>query len=106
MIFSNHAKLLKAKALAKVSSADNITFLAPTDAQSYRATSEHARQYDAVFSNAVLHWCKRDPGGVLEGIKDLLKPGGRIAIEMGGHMNMIGADSPGYLQYKCPADVS
>jgi trans-aconitate methyltransferase len=93
MISSTHAKLLKAKALAKVSSAKNITFLPPTDAQSYRATAEHAGQYDAVFSNAVLHWCKRDPGGVLEGIKELLKPGGRMAIEMGGHMNMIGGNS-------------
>ncbi|KAF9485893.1 S-adenosyl-L-methionine-dependent methyltransferase [Pholiota conissans] len=47
-------------------------------------------KYDAVFSNAALHWCKRDPLGVLVGARKVLKPGGRIAAEMGGFMNVIG----------------
>ena len=46
--------------------------------------------YDAVFSNAALHWCKKNPKGVIEGAKRLLKPGGRFVIEMGGQMNCIG----------------
>lgn len=47
-------------------------------------------KFDAVFTNAALHWCKRDPAGVLLNAKDVLKPGGRIAGEMGGFMNCIG----------------
>lgn len=46
--------------------------------------------FDAVFSNATLHWCKRDPSGVLEGIKRVLKDGGRFVCEMGGHLNCVG----------------
>jgi len=53
-------------------------------------------KFDAVFSNAVLHWCKRDPGGVLESAKKVLKPGGRIVAEMGGFMNCIGVRSALY----------
>ncbi|CAA7260979.1 unnamed protein product [Cyclocybe aegerita] len=51
------------------------------------------REFDAVFSNAVLHWCKRNPSGVLDGMRKVLKPGGRIAVEMGGFMNVIGIRS-------------
>jgi len=50
-------------------------------------------KFDAVFTNAALHWCKRDPAGVLESAKRVLKPGGRIAGEMGGFMNCIGIRS-------------
>jgi len=46
--------------------------------------------FDAVFSNAALHWCKQDPRGVLDGAKRLLKDGGRFVCEMGGFMNCIG----------------
>lgn len=46
--------------------------------------------FDAVFSNAVLHWCKQNPRGVLDGAKRLLKVGGRFVCEMGGFMNCIG----------------
>lgn len=49
--------------------------------------------YDAVFSNAALHWCKQNPKGVIESAKRLLKPEGRFVIEMGGQMNCIG-ESP------------
>jgi SAM-dependent methyltransferase len=47
-------------------------------------------KFDAVFSNACLHWCKRDPKGVLESAKRVLIPGGRFVGEMGGYMNCIG----------------
>ncbi|KAJ6584668.1 S-adenosyl-L-methionine-dependent methyltransferase [Mycena capillaripes] len=50
-------------------------------------------KFDAAFSNATFHWCKRDPAGVLEGIKKILKPGGRLVVEMGGAMNCIGLRS-------------
>lgn len=43
--------------------------------------------FDAVFTNATLHWCKASPGGVLEGVKWLLKPGGRMVFEFGGFGN-------------------
>ncbi|KAF5382690.1 hypothetical protein D9615_002818 [Tricholomella constricta] len=52
--------------------------------------SQADQKFDTVFSNAALHWCKRDPSGVLESAKRVLKPGGRIVAEMGGFMNCIG----------------
>jgi len=42
-------------------------------------------EFDAVFSNAALHWMKREPDLVIAGVKRALKPGGRFAAEMGGH---------------------
>ena len=46
---------------------------------------EFDREFDAVFSNAALHWMKRDPDAVIAGVARALKPGGRFAAEMGGH---------------------
>ncbi|SDM33079.1 Methyltransferase domain-containing protein [Nonomuraea maritima] len=43
--------------------------------------------YDAVFSNAALHWMIRDPGAVITSVRDALKPGGRFVAEMGGAGN-------------------
>ena len=41
-------------------------------------------EFDAVFSNAVLHWIKRaDP--VIAGVHRALKPGGRFVAELGGY---------------------
>jgi trans-aconitate methyltransferase len=54
------------------------------------ASSVLEKSFDAVFSNAVLHWCKQNPQGVLDGAKRLLKVGGRFVCEMGGFMNCIG----------------
>src|SRR5262249_25677352 len=42
-------------------------------------------EFDAVFSNAALHWMKSDPDAVIAGVVRALKPGGRFAAEMGGH---------------------
>ena len=44
------------------------------------------REFDAVFSNAALHWM-RPPEAVLSGVRRALKPGGRFVGEMGGHTN-------------------
>ncbi len=43
-------------------------------------------EFDAVFSNAALHWM-RAPEKVLAGVHRALKPGGRFVAEMGGHNN-------------------
>jgi trans-aconitate methyltransferase len=43
------------------------------------------REFDAVFSNAALHWMKRDPDAVIQGVHRALRSGGRFAGEMGGH---------------------
>lgn len=45
-------------------------------------------EFDASFSNAALHWIKRDPDAVLAAVKRALKPGGRFAAEFGGHGNV------------------
>jgi len=44
-------------------------------------------QFDAVFSNAALHWM-REPDAVLVGVRRALKPGGRFVGEFGGHGNV------------------
>jgi SAM-dependent methyltransferase len=43
--------------------------------------------FDAVFSNAALHWMKQ-PEGVVEGVARALKPGGRFVGEFGGKGNV------------------
>ncbi|MBV9201832.1 MAG: class I SAM-dependent methyltransferase [Alphaproteobacteria bacterium] len=43
-------------------------------------------EFDAVFSNAALHWM-RDQEAVLAGVHRALKPAGRFVAEMGGHNN-------------------
>lgn len=51
------------------------------------ADGEHLRfvgEFDAVFSNAALHWMRR-PDAVIAGVRRALKPGGRFVAEMGGH---------------------
>lgn len=43
--------------------------------------------FDAVFSNAALHWMKR-PDAVIAGVARALRPGGRFVAEMGGAGNV------------------
>jgi trans-aconitate methyltransferase len=50
-----------------------------------RLTFEGA--FDAVFSNAALHWMP-DADAVLAGVRRALVPGGRFVGEMGGHGNV------------------
>jgi SAM-dependent methyltransferase len=40
-------------------------------------------EFDAVFSNAALHWMKR-PDAVIDGVWRALRPGGRFVAELGG----------------------
>jgi SAM-dependent methyltransferase len=44
-------------------------------------------EFDAVFSNAALHWV-RDQDAMLAGVRRALRPGGRFVAEMGGHGNI------------------
>lgn len=44
-------------------------------------------EFDAVFSNAALHWML-DPDAVIAGVHRGLKPGGRFVGEFGGHGNV------------------
>ena len=46
-----------------------------------------AQEFDAVFSNAALHWM-RAPELVVAGVARALKPGGRFVGEFGGHGNV------------------
>jgi len=45
-----------------------------------------SRHFDIAFSNAVLHWVK-DHRPVLKGVRECLKPGGRVLFQMGGKGN-------------------
>ena len=53
------------------------------DGQSLRFHNE----FDAVFSNAALHWMK-DSQSVIGGVWSALRPGGRFVGEFGGHGNV------------------
>jgi trans-aconitate methyltransferase len=44
-------------------------------------------EFDAVFSNAVLHWVHQ-PELALQGVYRALRPGGRFVAELGGHGNI------------------
>jgi trans-aconitate methyltransferase len=44
-------------------------------------------EFDAVFSNAALHWMP-DAEAVIAGVHRALRPGGRFVGEMGGHGNI------------------
>jgi trans-aconitate methyltransferase len=45
------------------------------------------QRFDAVFSNAALHWM-RDSRAVIAGVRNALKPAGRFVGEFGGHGNV------------------
>lgn len=53
------------------------------DARNYRADDP----FDAVFSNAALHWI-RPPEAAVRTIHDALRPGGRFVAEFGGRGNV------------------
>jgi trans-aconitate methyltransferase len=48
---------------------------------------DYQNQFDAVFSNAALHWI-REAGQVIHGMARALKPGGRLIVELGGRGNV------------------
>jgi len=43
--------------------------------------------FDAVFSNAALHWI-REQNAMMSEVRRVLRPGGRFVAEMGGHGNI------------------
>ncbi|MEX2201872.1 MAG: methyltransferase domain-containing protein [Dongiaceae bacterium] len=45
------------------------------------------REFDAVFSNAALHWM-RNPEAAIDGVRRALRPGGRFVGEFGGRDNV------------------
>ncbi len=49
---------------------------------------EFGPEFDAVLSNAALHWM-REPDKVIDGVWRALKPGGRFAGDMGGAGNVV-----------------
>ena len=56
--------------------------LSPAESLPYADAS-----FDAVFSNAALHWV-RGQDAMLDEVRRALKPGGRFVAEMGGHGNV------------------
>lgn len=57
------------------------------DARHFTLQDIQSEPFDAIFSNAVLHWIK-PPEAVIECMWKCLKPGGRLVAEMGGQHNM------------------
>ena len=51
------------------------------------ATTQYDSEFDAVFSNAALHWV-RNQEGALTAMAQALKPEGRLVFEMGGSGNI------------------
>ncbi len=51
--------------------------------------------FDAVFSNAAIHWM-RDPAGVVASVYGVLRPGGRFVAEFGGKGNVAAITSAVY----------
>jgi SAM-dependent methyltransferase len=62
-------------------------FVADAQALDLDEQAERFGQFDAVFSNAALHWML-DPDAVAAGVAKILKPGGRFVGEMGGEGNL------------------
>jgi SAM-dependent methyltransferase len=60
---------------------------AVADARTFQVESQVESQYDAVFSNAVLHWVL-EPDPVIRAVYQALKPGGRFVAEFGGRGNV------------------
>jgi SAM-dependent methyltransferase len=49
---------------------------------------QFSEEFDAVFSNASLHWMSADPAAVVRGVHRALRPGGRFVAEFGGSGNI------------------
>ncbi len=53
---------------------------------------QFSEPFDAVFSNAALHWVK-NAGGAAHSIATALRPGGRFVAEFGGHRNIASVEA-------------
>lgn len=74
-----------------VDSSDNFVTAARNRGLDVRLMDGHLlefdAEFDAVFSNAALHWMTR-PRDVVAGVARALRPGGRFVAEFGGHGNV------------------
>lgn len=70
-------------ALAKHGRGDGVPTFAVADAHTFRVDEP----FDAVFSNAALHWMTR-PDDVIARVYAALRPGGRFVAEFGAHRNV------------------
>jgi trans-aconitate methyltransferase len=81
----------RAHVLGVDASADMVAAARERGIEAEQANAEslpfHDATFDAVFSNAALHWV-RDHESMLAQIHRVLKPGGRFVAEMGGHGNI------------------
>jgi trans-aconitate methyltransferase len=78
-------------AAARQRSAGNLTSARGLTYEHHDATTlPYHQQFDAVFSNAALHWITGLSGqqAMLAGVHRALRPGGRFVAEMGGHGNI------------------
>ena len=57
------------------------------DQHSLKQNTFDKNSFDAVFSNAALHWLKQ-PEKVIQGVHAVLNPQGRFVAEFGGHGNI------------------
>jgi ubiquinone/menaquinone biosynthesis C-methylase UbiE len=73
----------RARAAATNPTANAIGFVVG-DGQELGGASSYDGAFDAVFSNAALHWMPR-AGDVARGVFRVLRPGGRFVAEFGGH---------------------
>lgn len=80
------AMVIGVDASAEMVSAAKVRGIDARQMDGYHLTFQ--REFDAVFSNAALHWMKQDPDAVIAGVARALKPGGRFAGEFGGHGNV------------------
>lgn len=71
------------------------------DGQRLGDSAELDRVFDAVFSNAALHWMRNDPQAVINNVFARLKPGGRFVAEMGAAGNV----APIHAALRAEADV-
>ncbi len=58
------------------------------DGQALALDPTFDQAFDAIFSNAAMHWMKRDPDAVIRGAWKALVPGGRFVAEFGGAGNV------------------
>ncbi|MCS6808724.1 MAG: methyltransferase domain-containing protein [Bacteroidota bacterium] len=96
-----------------------ITFVEADATTCSLETVSREQPFDAVFSNAALHWIPRAEA-VLECVHDMLKPGGRFVAEFGGKGNVahirraarqalleiLGRDIPDRFYFPSPAEYA
>jgi trans-aconitate methyltransferase len=92
LIGANEIVQLGASCIGIDGSADMISQArAKYPALSFQVADGHTfrlqEQFDAVFSNAALHWMT-DPGRVIESVRRVLRDGGRFVAEFGGNGNI------------------